>query len=157
MPIKPDLKVLVVEDQAILAMDLEFTLGEAGCDVIGCTMDAPSSLALAAREKPDLAFVDLNLLDGLTGPRVARELVEVHGAAVVFLTANPEQIPEGFTGALGAVVKPVDERTIRGVVDFARGFIRQQAVGAPPPRFRMAPWLATPPEAASPDAPVSRS
>lgn len=156
LPTKPDLSVLIVEDQAILAMDLELTLTESGCDVIGCTMDAPSSLALAAQERPDLAFVDLNLLDGLTGPRIARELVRDHGAAVVFLTANPEQIPEGFGGALGAVVKPFDERTIRAVVDFARGFIRGQAVGAAPRRFRMAPWLTRAPEAAA-DPAISRS
>lgn len=150
MPTKPDLSVIVVEDQAILAMELELILGDAGCDVVGCTMDAASTLVLAGRAKPDLAFVDVNLLDGLTGPGVAHELVAVHGACVVFLTANPEQIPEGFAGALGAVVKPFDERTIRAVVDFARTFIKHRLVGEAPRRFRMAPWLLTPPDDIAP-------
>ena len=39
---------------------------------------------------------------------------------MIFLTANPEQIPDGFAGALGAVSKPFDEQTIRAVVAFAQ-------------------------------------
>ncbi|NJC41936.1 DNA-binding response OmpR family regulator [Brevundimonas alba] len=141
----PDLRVIIVEDQALLAMELELVLGESGCDVVGCAMDQTSAFAIAARERPDLAMVDVNLLDGMTGPRIAQRLVSEFGTAVVFLTANPEQIPEGFAGALGAVSKPFDEQTIRAVVDFARRFIHHRTVGEPPRRFRLAPWLTTPP------------
>ena len=86
----------------------------------------------------------------MTGPRIAQRLVRDHGTAVVFLTANPEQIPEGFAGALGAVSKPFDEQTIRAVVDFARQFIHNRTVGEPPRRFRLAPWLTTPPSEIAP-------
>lgn len=136
---------MIVEDQAILAMEIEMVLTDAGCDVVGCAMDQNSAFAVADRERPDLAFVDVNLLDGLTGPQIARRLVEDYGAAVVFLTANPEQIPEGFAGALGAVSKPFDEATLRAVVAFARQFIFHRTVGEAPRRFRLAPWLRTPP------------
>ena len=51
----PDLRVIIVEDQALLAMELELVLGESGCDVVGCAMDQASALAIAARERPDLA------------------------------------------------------------------------------------------------------
>ena len=97
----PDLRVIIIEDQALLAMELELVLGESGCDVVGCAMDQASAFAVAEREHPDLALIDVNLLDGMTGPRIAQRLVRDHGTAVVFLTANPEQIPEGFAGALG--------------------------------------------------------
>ncbi|HYD28195.1 response regulator [Brevundimonas sp.] len=146
----PDLRVMIVEDQALLAMELELVLGESGCDVVGCAMDQVSAFTVAAREHPDLALIDVNLLDGLTGPRIAQRLVGEYGTAVVFLTANPEQIPEGFAGALGAVSKPFDERTIRAVVDFARQFIHHRTVGEPPRRFRLAPWLTTPPDDIAP-------
>lgn len=141
---------MIVEDQAILAMELELVLSDAGCDVVGCAMDRNSAFEIAEREKPDLALVDLNLLDGMTGPEIAHRLVADHGASVVFLTANPEQIPEGFAGALGAVSKPFDEQTINAVVAFARQFIFQNTIGKPPRRFRMAPWLTTPPEDIAP-------
>ncbi|WP_298747589.1 response regulator [uncultured Brevundimonas sp.] len=140
-----DLRVMIVEDQALLAMELELVLGEAGCDVVGCAMDQVSALEIADRQRPDLALIDVNLLDGLTGPRIAQRLVGDYGTAVVFLTANPEQIPEGFAGALGAVSKPFDEQTIHAVVGFARRFIHHRTVGEPPRRFRLAPWLTTPP------------
>lgn len=136
---------MIVEDQALLAMELELVLGEAGCDVVGCAMDRAGAFLIAGRERPDLALVDVNLLDGITGPQIAQKIVADYGTAVVFLTANPEQIPEGFAGALGAVSKPFDEQTIRAVVDFARQFILYRTVGETPRRFRLAPWLTTPP------------
>ena len=131
-------------------MELELVLGEAGCDIVGCAMDQTSAFAVAERERPDLALIDVNLLDGMTGPRIAQKLVSEYGTAVVFLTANPEQIPDGFAGALGAVSKPFDENTIRAVVDFARQFIQHRTVGDPPRRFRLAPWLTTPPDDIAP-------
>lgn len=142
MPELPDLRVLIVEDQALLVMELEMVLGEAGCTVVGCAMDSAGALALAERERPDLALVDVNLLDGMTGPAIARQLVTGFGTAVIFLTANPEQIPAGFAGALGAISKPIDESTIRGAVAFARQFIRHRTFGEPPRHFQPAPWLA---------------
>mgnify|MGYP001028427334 CR=1 FL=1 len=141
----PDLRVLIVEDQALLAMELELVLVDCGCDVVGCAMDRAGAFDVADRERPDLALIDVNLLDGMTGPQVAQQLVADHGTAVVFLTANPEQIPDGFSGALGAVSKPFDEQTIRAVVGFARQFILHRTVGETPRRFRLAPWLTTPP------------
>jgi len=136
---------MIVEDQAILAMELEMVLTDAGCDVVGCAMDRNGAFVIAEQQRPELALVDVNLLDGLTGPQIAKRLVEEYGAAVIFLTANPEQIPEGFAGALGAVSKPFDEQTIRAVVSFANQFIQTRTLGVPPRRFRLAPWLTTPP------------
>ncbi|GAA0654913.1 response regulator [Brevundimonas lenta] len=141
---------MIVEDQALLAMELELVLGEAGCDVVGCAMDKAGAFEIAERERPDLALIDVNLLDGMTGPQIAQRIVGEYGTAVIFLTANPEQIPEGFAGALGAVSKPFDELTIRAAIGFAREFIRNRTVGAPPRRFRLAPWLTTPPNDIAP-------
>lgn len=141
MSAKSDLRVMIVEDQALLAMELELVLADSGCAVVGCAVDRAGALAIAERERPDLALVDVNLLDGMTGPLVAEVLVKKFGAAVVFLTANPEQIPEGYAGALGSMSKPIDERTINDVVGFAREFIVHQTVGEPPRRFRLAPWM----------------
>lgn len=135
---------MIVEDQALLAMELELVLAESGCDVVGCAMDKASALALADSRRPELALIDVNLLDGVTGPQIAQHLVREHGAAVIFLTANPEQIPDGFAGALGAVSKPFDEQTIRAAVDFARRFILHRTIGETPRRFHLAPWLSTP-------------
>jgi len=146
----PDLRVLIVEDQALLAMELEMVISESGCEVVGCAMDTAGALGLAEQHRPDLALVDINLLDGMTGPDIARRLIGDYGSAVVFLTANPEQIPDGFAGALGAVSKPFDEATIRSVTAFAHQFIRDGVLGETPRRFSPAPWLATAPNGVAP-------
>lgn len=136
------LRVLIVEDQALLAMELELVLEEAGLNVMGCAMDRAGALEVADREPLDLALVDINLLDGMTGPDIARRLIEDFGAAVIFLTANPEQIPHDFAGAIGALSKPFDEATLRAVMEFAGGYIRNETLGEAPRRFRLAPRLA---------------
>ena len=132
---------MIVEDQALLAMELELMLAEVGCDVVGCAMDEASALAVADRERPQLALIDVNLLDGMTGPQIARRLIAAYGSTVVFISANPEQIPDGFAGALGVVSKPFDEETIHAIVAFAREFILYRTLGEPPRRFQLAPGL----------------
>lgn len=138
-------RVIIVEDQALLAMELEYVLAEAGHDVTGCAMDAAEAARMAADRPPEVALVDVNLRDGFSGPAIARQLVEAHGAVVVFLTANPEQIPEGFSGAIGVLTKPFDAPTIRAVVEFAGRFHRERTLTDRPARLRLAPWLLDPP------------
>jgi CheY-like chemotaxis protein len=144
------LRVLIVEDEAILALEIELVLRELGHTVVGSAMDMTRALTLAAEHAVDLALIDMNLRDGLSGPEIARRLVGERRVNVIFLTANPELIPDGFAGALGALPKPFDERGIQGIVEFARRFIRMGEVAPPPRRFRLAPWLLTPPEEIKP-------
>lgn len=100
------LEVLIVEDEPLLAMDLEAQVSEMGHTVIGTAPDAESAFGLAGRKRPDLALVDLNLRDGLTGPQIASELSRDRGMIVVFVTGSPDQIPPDYAGAVGAITKP---------------------------------------------------
>ena len=52
-------RVLIVEDQAILGMELEFVLERGGHDVAGVAFDSRQALALAVETRPDLAVVDI--------------------------------------------------------------------------------------------------
>ena len=67
----------------------------------------------------DLAFVDVNLADGPTGPSIAAYLVD-HGVSVVFHTSNPERIPADFDGAVGILEKPSTTAGLIRVVQLAR-------------------------------------
>src|SRR4051812_50170466 len=58
-------RVLVVEDEYIVALDLEDTLRALGCEVLGPAASVARALALLARERPDAVTLDLDLLDGL--------------------------------------------------------------------------------------------
>lgn len=101
-----------------LALDLETHLEALGHRVIGIASDVQETFALAAATEPDLALVDLNLRDGLTGPQIAAKLTRDYSTLVVFVTGNPEQIPYDYAGALGAISKPWDLTTLDQVATF---------------------------------------
>lgn len=109
-------KILVVEDEILVALDLLHSLEELGYEPVGAAPDCATALALADR-RPDLALVDLNLRDGATGATLAEKIVH-RGVTVLFLTANPSLAPE-LDGAVGVVAKPVDERVLGQVIEFA--------------------------------------
>lgn len=98
------LSVLIVEDEIFIAMEIERILEDAGFDVVAIAADKDE--ALSKGDRAQLAFVDLNLRDGPTGPVVARELAANHGVRVVYVTANPAQIGEPAPQAIGCIRKP---------------------------------------------------
>ncbi len=97
---------MVVEDEGVLALQLERLLEREGHRVVGIAPYAGLANALAHEHQPDLALVDLNLENGLTGIETARALIHEYNVPVVFVTGSPEMIPEGFAGALGVISKP---------------------------------------------------
>ncbi len=62
------LKVLVAEDEAVIALDLEVMLREFGCVVLPATPSVAGALALLEAERPDVALVDTTLADGSAVP-----------------------------------------------------------------------------------------
>lgn len=141
---QPTLKVLIVEDEVFLALDLEFQLLELGLDVVGMADHAKRALELARMHAPDLALVDLNLKDGLTGPHIAQRLANDHHVLVVFVTGSPDQIPLDYAGAIGAVTKPCEPISLGQVIDFASAYIHRGAGGAlptAPTQMKLAPSL----------------
>jgi len=110
--VKP-LRILIVEDEFLIALELESLLQEAGHDVVGIAASSEEAIALGEKVRPDLAFVDIHLADGLTGIDVARRLSDQHHVTVLFMTANAKRIPEDFAGARGVIAKPYTEHGVR--------------------------------------------
>lgn len=107
------LRILIVEDEFLIALELESLLQDLGHDVVGIAASSEEALALGQDLKPDLAFVDIHLADGPTGVDVARHLGSEHQVTVLFMTANAKRIPEDFAGASGVIAKPYTERGVR--------------------------------------------
>lgn len=123
-------KILIVEDEMLVAMELEAILEDLGHEPVGIAPD----LAAAdnySQEKLDLALVDLNLRDGLTGPEIGKRLSE-RGVTVLFITANPRLLGDGIAGTVGVLTKPTDEATVRAAVNYALGLRNGASVTAPP-------------------------
>jgi AmiR/NasT family two-component response regulator len=133
-------RILIVEDQAILGMELEFALTEAGHVVVGVAVDTRQALSLAQGSTPDLAVVDVNLKDGPTGPKIAEAMAAL-GVTVLFATAEPELIPIQFAGAFGVVVKPYSAPSVQLAVDYCLALRDGLDPGPPPPYLQLAPWL----------------
>ena len=100
---------VIVEDEIFVALDLERILTDAGYTVRAIAADRET--ALAAAPECGIAFVDVNLRDGPTGPDIAARMARDFGVRCVFVTANPAQIGGG-EGALGYIRKPFSERAI---------------------------------------------
>lgn len=108
--------VLIVEDEILVALDLKDTLEELGFAPVNVASDMPSARALGA-SVPEVAFVDVNLRDGPTGPDIGAFLAD-RGTTVMFLTANPRQVRSDGTG-LGVLSKPVGREQVQAAARFA--------------------------------------
>lgn len=98
-------KVLVLEDDYYLAIDLQEALEKAGATVIGPCPDVPDALSLIGEERPDCALLDVNLGRGPSFD-LPRELAR-QGVPFAFITGyDREVIPEEFNGA-DRLEKPV--------------------------------------------------
>ena len=131
------LSVLVVEDQALLAMELQYLIEDAGHSVVGwasCFAEA-AALIETGGTTPDLAFVDVHLADGVTGTTIAAYL-QAHGVGVVYMTANVKRIPPDFAGAIGVMAKPYTSTSVLAALDFLHLGVRK-----PPPPYTLPPGL----------------
>lgn len=112
-------KVLIVEDEFLVALQLEDILTDAGYAVVGIVPDRASVNELP--DSPHVALVDLNLRDGPSGPAIAEELARSHGTTIIYVTANPGQINQPAPTAIGVVQKPFSPQAILGAVAVALG------------------------------------
>lgn len=110
----PRPRVLIVEDEFLIALQLEAILTGAGFQVVGIMSDRDGLAQVA--EQPEVALVDINLRDGPTGCEIARELSDRFGTTIVYVTANPGQISEPAPTAIGVVHKPFSQMAIEAAV-----------------------------------------
>ncbi|MEY3481869.1 MAG: hypothetical protein RIQ71_2644, partial [Verrucomicrobiota bacterium] len=115
-------RILIVEDEAITAMDLAAELRALGYEVCATedTVDGPVSAV--EREKPGLVLLDIRLGSSGDGVDAARRINESHDAAVIFLTAHSDE--ETLARALavspyGYIVKPFRARELKVAVELA--------------------------------------
>ncbi len=84
-------RALIVEDEIIIALDLEDAMCRLGYDSCGLAPTDRQARYLAMSDRPDVVLMDVCLEGGREGIETARWLREVCGASVVFITANNDQ------------------------------------------------------------------
>lgn len=118
----------------LVAMNLEMILEDLGHEPAGIVPDLASAEPFYDASL-DLALVDLNLRDGLTGPQIAERL-SARGVPVLFITANPRILGNGIAGTIGVITKPSDPLTVQAAVDYVLG-IREGRQCTPPAALRL--------------------
>jgi len=130
-------RILIIEDEALVAMELRFVLGDLGHKVVGVASTSKSAQNLARENEVDLALVDIHLSDGPTGISLGRELGQEMGVTVLFMTANPGMVRDGVAGAIGVLSKPTDEQAVQTAVDYALRRRTGQPVQYAPPGLQL--------------------
>jgi DNA-binding LytR/AlgR family response regulator len=116
------IKVLILEDELIVAEELKEILSGNGYEVIGTANSGEKALRLAQRNLPDVALLDINVKGDLDGIEVAEKLLDQNDVAIIFLTAYSDQaIVERAKQIKPAayIVKPFNEKNLNIAIDLA--------------------------------------
>ncbi len=101
---------MIVEDEALIAKDIEFQLTCSGYDVVGTSATALEAFACIERAAPDLVLMDISLKGDMDGIDTANIVCNRYALPVIYLTANtdPETVERArLTGPFGYIVKPI--------------------------------------------------
>ena len=107
-----DARIVVVEDEAIVAMDIAAKLRRFGYEVAAVVDSGAAAIGSVAAAAPDLVLMDIRLSGAMDGIEAAAEIRERFDIPVVFLTAHADEATVGRSSSAapyGYVLKPFDE------------------------------------------------
>jgi two-component system, response regulator PdtaR len=123
-PLTRKLRALIVEDEFIIALEIEMMLAELGIEVVGSANTAERALELVSDTKPDFLTMDINLAGARDGISAAIEIFDRHGIRSIFVSAYKDaELLERAQAAkpLGWVRKPVSLGALRAALPAAGG------------------------------------
>lgn len=123
-------KVMVIEDEAIIALHIKKIVTELGHEVTGVARKHKDAVKLADSERPDLILSDIHLADGSSGVEAVNEILSVAGnIPVIFITAYPERLLTGERPEPAFLItKPYTEDQIRSAVSQAMFFSSSEVI-----------------------------
>ncbi len=141
---KSPLRVMVVEDEVLLAMDIEAMVEDCGHVIVAEATCVDDVAALPDMPAPHLAFVDIQLANGSSGLD-ASALIQRRWAdtIIVFVTANPLKVPADFGGAHGIIPKPFTRAGLTSAIHYIEEGVCDPPATAPlPASFIASPHFA---------------
>lgn len=124
-------RVLIVEDEAVIAMDLENLVYELGHRVAGIATTRDDAVRLAREQRPELVLTDIKLADGSSGVDAAVAILKDFDIPVVFITAYPEFLLTGKRPEpIYLITKPFSRDTVRATIGQALFFHRPRRAAA---------------------------
>ena len=125
-------KVLVIEDEAIIAMDIQSIVAEMGHAITGVARTRAMAVDVGRRERPDLILADIQLADNSSGIDAVNDLLHHYGdIPVIFITAFPERLLTGDKPEPAFLIsKPYTEEQVRSAVSQALFFASTETLQA---------------------------
>lgn len=125
-------RVLIIEDEAIISLDIAAIVREMGHEVTGIAATRAEAVELAARQRPDLILADIQLADRSSGIDAVNDILKlIEAVPVIFITAFPERL---LTGARPEpaflITKPYAEEQVRSAVSQAMFFASTETLQA---------------------------
>lgn len=130
------MRILIVEDEAIVAMALDASLREAGHVVMGPAASESRAIALADATAPDLALVDIQLEGGDTGTAVAQRLHR-RGIPTLFISGQIEKARANRHNAIGCLGKPYSQALVLASIEVIRAIIAGEGPTVLPPGLEL--------------------
>ena len=109
--------VMIIEDEPLIAMELEALLESLGHRVIGITRTEKEAVRLAAAKRPGLVLADIQLADGSSGVDAVRNILQSITVPVIFITALPERLLTGESPEpIYLITKPFTPEMVKAMV-----------------------------------------
>ncbi|TVR06723.1 MAG: response regulator [Salinarimonadaceae bacterium] len=119
--------VMIIEDEPLIAMDLEAIVESLGHTVMGVARTRSEAVALAQSKRPGLVLADIQLADGSSGLDAVNDLLETFETPVIFITAYPERFLTGERPEPAFLIaKPFQPANVSAVISQAL-FFEQRA------------------------------
>jgi CheY-like chemotaxis protein len=124
-------EVLIIEDEPLIAMDIESLVRSLGHDVTEVARTHDEALEAVARRRPGLVLADIQLADGSSGLDAVNDILKAFSVPVIFITAYPERLLTGERPEPAFLItKPFQPDTVKAVISQALFFDRQAATKA---------------------------
>jgi len=115
--------VLIIEDEAFIAFDLEGLVESLGHRVLGIARTREEALAIAGKKRPGLILADIQLADGSSGLDAVNDMLETFETPVIFITAYPERFLTGERPEPAFLIaKPYQPSTVSAILSQALFF-----------------------------------
>ena len=101
-----DAEILIVEDDPVVAMDLESSVKQMGFRTVGTVSSGEEALARCAEGCPDLVVMDIRLAGEIDGIETSSRIQEIHPVPVIFLTAYSRRATLREGGGRGSILLP---------------------------------------------------
>jgi PAS domain S-box-containing protein len=115
-------RILVVEDESIVALDIKQRLEGMGYAVVGIAATGEQAIRKAGEEKPDLILMDIKLRGKMDGIEAAEIIRSSHNLPILFLTAFADEATlqrARVTEVFGYILKPFEERELNITIEMA--------------------------------------